>query len=99
MLGLLESKLGSLPPEITNLYPELIRISLNDINPEIVKITQIHNSNNEKLQAISNNISNEKQNNNNPVQENKISNINKNTYSKNIEINFFIFLKFLFLYS
>ena len=38
MLGLLESKLNSLPPEISNGYPELIYISLNDVNPEIVKV-------------------------------------------------------------
>jgi len=43
MLGLLESKLNSLPPEITKNYPDLIHISLNDVNPEIVKITQINN--------------------------------------------------------
>jgi hypothetical protein len=72
MLCLLESKLGSLPPEITNLYPELIRISLNDIHPEIVKITQIQNNNNEHLQNISNNINNNYNNNSNsnPAQEN-----------------------------
>lgn len=45
MLGLLESKLNSLPPEITNGYPELIHISLNDVNPEIVKLNPSTNNN------------------------------------------------------
>ena len=46
MLSLLESKLNSLPPEITNSYPELIHISLNDVNPEIVKINPALKNNN-----------------------------------------------------
>lgn len=45
MLGLLESKLNSLPQEITNGYPELMHISLNDINPEIAKINSSSNNN------------------------------------------------------
>ena len=44
MLGLLESKLNSLPPEITNGYPELVHISLNDVKPEIVKINPTVNN-------------------------------------------------------
>lgn len=58
MLSLLESKLGSLPPEITNNYPELIRISLNDINPELVKIQQYQNNINDQLQGIGNSVEN-----------------------------------------
>lgn len=44
MLGLLESKLNSLPPEIINNYPELTHISLNDNKGDIVKITNISNN-------------------------------------------------------
>jgi hypothetical protein len=87
MLGLLESKLGSLPPEITNNYPELIRISINDINPEIVKITQIVNANNEQLQKIGNNVGNENGN-GNTVQEN-----NKGKF-----VDFYLLRNFLFLF-
>lgn len=53
MLSLLESKLNSLPPEITNSYPELIHISLNDVNPEIVKINPALNNNNNNNNANS----------------------------------------------
>ena len=35
MVTLLESKLNSLPPEITSKYPPLFHCSLNEINPEI----------------------------------------------------------------
>jgi len=35
MVKLLESKLNSLPPEITSTFPSLTHCSLNDINPEI----------------------------------------------------------------
>jgi hypothetical protein len=45
MLGLLESKLYSLPAEITKGYPELVHISLNDLNPEIAKINSSGNAN------------------------------------------------------
>jgi len=35
MVSLLESKLYSLPPDITSKYPQLNYYSLNDINPQI----------------------------------------------------------------
>jgi hypothetical protein len=38
MVTLLESKLNSLPEEVTSKYPPLQHVSLNDINPEIVPI-------------------------------------------------------------
>lgn len=96
MLGLLEAKLGSLPPEITNNYPELIRISLNDINPEIVKITQIANSQNEKLQNLNLNGNNSAANaadNNNNVSGN---NNNNNTKGKILFEGIFLLIFFYF---
>ncbi len=46
MVSLLESKLYSLPPEITSKYPPLTYSSLNDINPQIssTNIYEIKNS-------------------------------------------------------
>ena len=45
MVSLLETKLNSLPSEITNNYPPLVHKSINDLNPFFIKQeTQINTS-------------------------------------------------------
>jgi hypothetical protein len=63
MVTLLESKLNSLPPQITQKYPSLVHYSINDINPEIINkpIEKI----NENVQNVQNTQSSENNKNNN----------------------------------
>jgi hypothetical protein len=76
MLGLLESKLNSLPSEITKNYPDLIHISINDINPEILKINQV----------LTNNETNQGENQINNNQSNKVSNTDNNNNADTVNI-------------
>lgn len=76
MVTLLESKLNSLPPQITSKYPSLVHYSINDINPEIVT--------NKPIEKINEKVENNVQNN---VQ--KVENVenNNNTNTNNTEQN------------
>lgn len=52
MVSLLESKLYSLPPEITSKYPPITYSSLNDINPHILSTNEYDVKNNEVKQEV-----------------------------------------------
>lgn len=87
MVKLLESKLNSLPPEITSKYPQLVHSTLNDINPEINPVVnvipEVKKEEPQKEIATENNTNNNIQNNQNS--ENVIVNQNNPTTNPTVE--------------
>ena len=83
MVSLFESKLNSLPSDITSKYPELQNYQLNDFSGLLQfqkdnNIQQVQNNGNENSNQINNNNNNNNNNNSNSDQNNNqnISNIN-----------------------
>ena len=86
MVTLLESKLNSLPPEITSTYPNLVHQTINDVNPFFAN-KQENNvaSNNQPVAPINNNnYNNNISNNINSRVENKVEIIEKEE-EKNVD--------------
>ena len=78
MLTLLESKLHSLPEDITRTYPELTHISINDVNPEILILNYNYNPASEN--QINNNHSQGNKETNIKQEENKYKGIREKSF-------------------